>query len=89
MNIESLLTTKVIEAVSECYGAEAGDLHVQLQPTRKEFAGDLTVVVFPFTRFSKKSPVFSRATSTFSTTCSPFSSFTAMVLNANLLYFLV
>ena len=56
MNIESLLTTKVIEAVSECYGAEAGDLHVQLQPTRKEFAGDLTVVVFPFTRFSKKSP---------------------------------
>lgn len=56
MSIESLLTSKVIEAVSQCYGVEPSDVHVQLQPTRKEFAGDLTVVVFPFTRFSKKSP---------------------------------
>lgn len=56
MSIESLLTAKVIEAVKECYGADIEADKIQLQATRKEFAGDLTVVVFPFTRFSKKSP---------------------------------
>ncbi len=56
MSIESLLTSKVIEAVKECYGVEAEADKVQLQATRREFSGDLTVVVFPFTRFSKKSP---------------------------------
>ena len=56
MSIECLLTGKVIEAVKECYGAEVDAKSVQLQPTRKEFAGDLTVVVFPFTRLSRKSP---------------------------------
>lgn len=56
MNIESLLTSKVIEAVKQCYHADLDAEKIQLQPTRKEFDGDLTVVVFPFTRFSKKSP---------------------------------
>ncbi len=56
MSIESLLTAKVIEAVKQCYGAEVEVKDVQLQPTRKDFAGDLTVVVFPFTRYSRKSP---------------------------------
>lgn len=56
MSIESLLTSKVMEAVKECYGAVIEADKIQLQPTRKEFAGDLTVVVFPFTRFSKKFP---------------------------------
>lgn len=56
MSIESLLTAKVIEAVKECYSVSVEEDKVQLQATRKEFAGDLTVVVFPFTRFSKKSP---------------------------------
>lgn len=56
MSIESLLTSKVIEAVKQCYGTEVEAGNIQLQATRKEFAGDLTVVVFPFTRFSKKSP---------------------------------
>lgn len=56
MSIESLLTSKVIEAVKQCYGVEVEAKDVQLQETRKEFAGDLTVVVFPFTRCSKKSP---------------------------------
>ena len=48
MSIESLLTTKVIEAVKQCYDADVDKDKVQLQATRKEFAGDLTVVVFPF-----------------------------------------
>ena len=56
MTIESLLTAKVIEAVKQCYGAEVTEKDVQLQATRKDFAGDLTVVVFPFTRHSHKSP---------------------------------
>lgn len=56
MSIESLLTSKVIEAVKQCYGADVEAKEVQLQETRKEFAGDLTVVVFPFTRYSHKSP---------------------------------
>lgn len=46
MSIESLLTTKVIEAVKQCYDADVDKDKVQLQATRKEFAGDLTVVVF-------------------------------------------
>ncbi len=56
MSIESLLTEKVMDAVKNCFGAEitAGD--VQLQATRKDFKGDLTVVVFPFTRYSHQSP---------------------------------
>lgn len=56
MSIENLLTSKVIEAVKECYGVEVQAKDIQLQETRKEFAGDLTVVVFPFTRYSRKSP---------------------------------
>ncbi len=56
MSIESLLTAKVAEAVKQCYGADAEPGKIQLQATRKEFAGDLTVVTFPFTRFSGKSP---------------------------------
>lgn len=56
MSIESLLTAKVIEAVKQCYGADVEAKDIQLQPTRKDFAGDLTVVVFPFTRYSRKSP---------------------------------
>ena len=56
MSIESLLTAKVIEAVKQCYGMEVEAKDIQLQATRKDFAGDLTVVVFPFTRYSRKSP---------------------------------
>ena len=56
MAIEKMLTQQVLEAVKACYGVELTEKDVQLQETRKEFAGDLTVVVFPFTRYSRKSP---------------------------------
>lgn len=56
MTIEGLLTAKVSEAVEACFGVKIEEKDVQLQATRKEFAGDLTVVVFPFTRLSRKSP---------------------------------
>lgn len=56
MTIEKMLTRQVLEAVKACYGVELTAKDIQLQETRKEFAGDLTVVVFPFTRYSRKSP---------------------------------
>ncbi|MDR2413841.1 MAG: arginine--tRNA ligase [Odoribacteraceae bacterium] len=56
MTIEKMLATRVVTAVKECYGVEMNEKEVQLQETRKEFAGDWTVVVFPFTRYSRKSP---------------------------------
>ncbi|HZH71518.1 MAG TPA: arginine--tRNA ligase [Mariniphaga sp.] len=56
MKIEEKLLAAVTNALSELYGSEASLSTIQLQNTRKEFDGDITLVVFPFTRFSKKSP---------------------------------
>lgn len=52
--IENILTKKIAEILDEIYGDNIYD--IQFQKTRKEFEGDITLVVFPFTRFSKKSP---------------------------------
>jgi arginyl-tRNA synthetase len=54
--IEQILTQKVTEAVKFLYQLDANFLQIQLQNTRKEFDGDLTLVVFPFTKVSRKSP---------------------------------
>jgi arginyl-tRNA synthetase len=56
MNIECKLTESVIEGVKTLYGQEISDEQVQLQKTKKEFAGHLTLVVFPLLRISKKKP---------------------------------
>jgi arginyl-tRNA synthetase len=56
MSIESIIKGKVVEAIKEIYGQDIEEKTVQIQKTRREFEGDLTVVVFPFLRFSKKSP---------------------------------
>jgi len=56
MNIKTILTQKVSIAVKELYGVEIPENLVQFQPTRKEFEGDLTIVVFPFLKLSKKTP---------------------------------
>lgn len=56
MNIENLLTASVVEAVKENFNTDIKLESVQLQETRKEFKGDITLVVFPFLRYSKKSP---------------------------------
>ena len=53
--MEFLIRNKVIEAIKELYGQDVDEKQVQVQTTRKEFAGDKTVMVFPFLRFSKKS----------------------------------
>jgi len=54
--IEQLLTEKVTEAVKNLYQLQTIPTQVQLQNTRKEFEGDVTLVVFPFTKQSHKSP---------------------------------
>ena len=56
MNIEILLQEKIILAIEALFGFTPEKSMVQLQQTRKEFAGDVTFVVFPVVRFAKKSP---------------------------------
>jgi arginyl-tRNA synthetase len=56
MNIESLIREGVLKAIQSLYNSECDAESIQIQMTRKEFEGDLTVVVFPFTRLSRKSP---------------------------------
>ena len=56
MNIEQRLTATVIAALNTLYGQEVPEKMVQLQKTKKEFEGHLTLVVFPFLKMSKKGP---------------------------------
>jgi arginyl-tRNA synthetase len=56
MMIEQILIGKTKEAVKALYQLDATPAQIQLQNTRKEFAGDITLVVFPFTKVSRKSP---------------------------------
>lgn len=54
--MEELIIQAVKKGIASIYGAEVDVNTIQPQKTRKEFDGDLTVVVFPFTKISKKSP---------------------------------
>ena len=56
MNIEQKLVTSVIGGLKALYGQDVPAAQVQLQKTKKEFEGHLTLVVFPFLRISKKGP---------------------------------
>ena len=56
MNIEEKLTASIISAINMLYGQEVPAKMVQLQKTKKEFEGHLTLVVFPFLKMSKKGP---------------------------------
>ena len=56
MNIETMISHAAKEAVKALYGMEATDKMVQLQKTRSEFEGNLTLVVFPFVKAARKSP---------------------------------
>ena len=51
--IEQILNSAVTKAVKALYQLEATPAQIQLQNTRKEFEGDFTVVVFPFTKDSR------------------------------------
>ena len=56
MNPEKLILSKLRGAVSVLYGQNPEESMLQTQATRKEFAGDITIVVFPLLKISKKSP---------------------------------
>lgn len=56
MSLESLLTQHIKTAVKELYSIEANDAQIQLQKTRPEFEGNITLVVFPFVKAARKAP---------------------------------
>src|SRR6056297_3661363 len=56
MNIETSIAEKVVEAIKALYEKDIEVSDIQTQRTRKDFEGDLTVVVFPLLRLSKRPP---------------------------------
>src|SRR5690606_11317536 len=54
--IQEKLIQHTVDAARVLYGAEMSEAQITLQETRKEFEGQITIVTFPITRFSKKSP---------------------------------
>ena len=53
MKIESQIMSAAIEAVKALYGQDVPEKMVQLQKTRSEFEGNLTLVVFPFVKMAR------------------------------------
>ncbi len=56
MNLETTIGTVVAEAVETLYGLKLEANQIQLQKTKREFEGELTVVIFPFVKAARKSP---------------------------------
>ena len=56
MKIEEHLSASLVVALKSLYGATIEEKQIQLQKTRPEFEGHLTLVVFPFLRLSHKKP---------------------------------
>ncbi len=56
MDIQKVITSAVLKAVKEIYGADVPEKMVQLQNTKDGFEGNLTLVVFPFLKTSRKKP---------------------------------
>ena len=54
MNIEKLLTAAVVKAIKALYDTDITADQVQVQKTRPDFEGHLTVVTFPFCAFLRK-----------------------------------
>ena len=52
----NFIITATLNAVKQIYNQEIAESVVNIQETRKEFEGQLTIVVFPITKISKKSP---------------------------------
>lgn len=52
----NFITTATINAIKELYSQEVAESVINIQETRKEFEGQVTIVVFPITKISKKSP---------------------------------
>lgn len=56
MSIEDIICCTVKDAVKALYGQDVPEKMVQLQKTKREFEGNITLVVFPFLKISKKKP---------------------------------
>jgi len=56
MNLETTIQSVVAQSVKTLYGVETSSDQIQIQKTKKEFEGDITVVVFPFVKIARKSP---------------------------------
>lgn len=56
MNLEATIQSVVAQSVKTLYNIDAENSQIQIQKTKKEFKGDLTVVVFPFVKAARKSP---------------------------------
>lgn len=56
MSIDNIISSAVAEALKALYGVEVAASSIVPQTTRKEFEGNLTVVVFPYLKASKKAP---------------------------------
>ena len=56
MNIAEIIQNSVAAGVEALYGETIAPDQITMNATRKEFEGDLTVVVFPFTRVARKKP---------------------------------
>ncbi len=56
MTLEQQISTLAKEVVKTLYGIEAADAQIQLQKTRPEFEGNITLVVFPFVKAARKAP---------------------------------
>ena len=54
--INQLIKQAVSESLKTLYGVEIASDSIELQPTKKEFQGDITLVVFPFVKMAKKKP---------------------------------
>lgn len=57
MHIHTILQAQIATAVQHLFQLDIESSSITFQKTRKEFAGDITLVVFPYTKASKKSPV--------------------------------
>ncbi len=56
MNLEQQISSLVKAAVKTLYDVDAADNQIQLQKTRPEFEGNITLVVFPFVKLARKAP---------------------------------
>jgi arginyl-tRNA synthetase len=56
MNLESTIGSLVAQVIDNLYGLKLDASQIQLQKTKKEFEGELTVVIFPFVKAARKSP---------------------------------
>ena len=56
MNLEEQISQLAKAAVKALYDVEAADAQIQLQKTRPEFEGNITLVVFPFVKLARKAP---------------------------------